>query len=149
MQIEFLGGAMAQRNTIGQLARRAGVNVETVRFYERRGLIQQPPTPTHGFRQYDDTILHRILFIKRAQNLGFTLAEIASLLDLSAEKDCDAVRTSAEEKLQMVRQKLEDLRRVEEALGQVVATCRERTADSPCPLLAALGQEKDELSARL
>ena len=130
-------------NTIGQVAQRAGVNVETVRFYERKGLIEQPPSPSGGgFRTYDDEVIGRILFIKRAQNLGFTLVEIGDLLALSKTGTCEDVRAKAEVKLAEVQEKIRDLQRVKRALNSVISSCDARGELDPCPILAALQGQK-------
>ncbi len=133
--------------TIGKAAQAAGVNVETVRFYERQGLIDRPPAPDNGFRQYDDEIVVRIRFIKRAQGLGFTLAEIQGLLLLSVG-DCDDVRARAEQKLAAVREKIRDLKRVESALNEVLTSCRARRTPAPCPVLHALQQQAASASTK-
>lgn len=126
--------------TISKAAKAAGVNVETIRFYERQGLIERPAEPERGYRQYEDDVVIRIRSIKRAQSLGFTLAEIQSLLSLSAG-DCDDVRTRAERKLASVREKIRDLQRVESALNEVIVSCRGRRTPAPCPVLDALERE--------
>jgi len=126
-------------HTIGQVAHRAAVNVETVRFYERKGLIEQPPSPGNGgFRKYDDDVVSRIQFIKRAQNLGFTLVEIGELLDLSLDGGCDEVRMRAEQKQAEVERKIRDLQRVKRALKKVVRSCAANGRLEPCPVLLAL-----------
>lgn len=111
--------------TIGALARAAGVGVETVRFYERRGLIEQPPRPARGVRRYDAAAADRIRFIRQAQRYGFSLAEIAELLALSRDSDarCVDVRGRAEAKLDEVRDKIAGLARLEGALERLVADC--------------------------
>ncbi len=129
-------------HSIGQVARRADVNVETVRFYERKGLIEQPPAPNDGFRKYGDEVISRIQFIKRAQNLGFTLVEIADLLALSKTGDCDDVRIKAERKLIEVEEKIRDLQRVKRALKDVISSCAVRDELGPCPILTALEGQK-------
>ena len=105
--------------TIGKLADAAGVNVETIRFYERKGLITQPQKPIVGFRQYSSEILHRLHFIKRAQELGFTLDEISSLLKLGDE-DCQEVQALAQQKLVLIRKKIIDLQRLESNLSHLI-----------------------------
>ena len=101
--------------TISQLAKSAGVNVETIRYYERRGLIEQPDRPAEGYRRYPETTLNRIRFIKRAQELGFSLEEITNLLALG-ESHCSEVQELAEGKLVSVRAKINDLCRLERVL---------------------------------
>lgn len=130
-------------NTIGQVAKRAGVNVETVRFYERKGLIKQPASPSGGgFRMYDEEVIDRILFIKRAQNLGFTLVEVGDLLGLSMTGTCEDVRVKAEVKLVEVQEKIRDLQLVKRALNSVISSCDTRGELDPCPILAALQGQK-------
>ena len=139
---------MNGQHTIGQLAKRADVNVETVRFYERKGLIEQPQAPGGGFRKYGDDVVRRIRFIKRAQNLGFTLREIAELLDLSFTGTCDEVRLKAEHKLDEVSQKIRDLQRMKRALKDVIQTCNARADIETCPILAALDPKPRARSSR-
>jgi len=118
--------------TIGQLAKAADVNVETVRYYERRGLIAQPPKPTEGYRTYSRAALARILFIKRAQELGFTLEEIANFLKLG-ESPFLEVQDMAAQKLASVRAKLADLRRLETVLVDMLNQCAEATTNAGYP----------------
>jgi MerR family mercuric resistance operon transcriptional regulator len=123
--------------TIGQLAKAAGVNVETIRYYERQGLIDQPPKPSEGFRRYPESALDRIRFIKRAQELGFSLKEIAHLLVLSTAP-CGEVQALAEEKLAGVQAKMADLQRLEQVLQDLLAQCRTNPDESHCPIIEAL-----------
>lgn len=123
--------------TIGQLAKAAGVHVETIRYYQRRGLIAQPAKPVQGHRSYPQATLARILFIKRAQGLGFTLEEIANLLCLN-DRPCAQVQALAEHKLGSVKEKLADLKRLELALHELLSQCRHNDDDSRCPIIDAL-----------
>ncbi|WP_298135621.1 MerR family DNA-binding protein [Acidiferrobacter sp.] len=127
--------------TIGDLAKAAHVSVETVRFYERRGLIKQPPRPYGGIRRYPGAFVRRIQFIKHAKSLGFTLAEIGDMLALSADdpSTCGEVQRLAEDKLALLREKSEALRFMESVLETLLADCR-RHSDSPChcPILEAV-----------
>ena len=123
--------------TIGRLAKTAAVNIETIRYYERRGIIEQPPTPAQGFRTYPQETLERILFIKRSQELGFTLDEIANLLSLG-DAHCLEVQEMAEGKLASVRDKIADLRRLETVLDNLVTQCRTNPDQSHCPIVEAL-----------
>jgi MerR family mercuric resistance operon transcriptional regulator len=104
----------------GQLAKAADVNVETIRYYERRGLITPPPKSAQGYRTYTKSTLARLLFIKRAQELGFTLEEVDNLLVLG-ESHCSEVQELAEGKLVSVQAKINDLRRLEQVLEDLVA----------------------------
>jgi len=131
--------------TIGKVARLAEVGVETVRFYERKGLIDEPSRRESGYRQYPEETVNRIRFIRCAKELGFTLKEIKELLGLrvhvSSTATCDAVRELAEEKIADVRDKIRILRRMETVLTQLVCDCRDRALTSDCPILEALEQE--------
>ncbi len=126
--------------TIGVLARAAGVNVETIRFYQRKGLIPVPHRPYGGIRRYGDAHLARLAFIKSAQWLGFSLDEVAELLRLEDGTHCDEASELAEAKLQEVRQKLADLTRLETALADLVSACHQHSGDMACPLVASLQQ---------
>ena len=128
---------MNENHTIGQLAKAAEVNVETIRYYERRGLISQPPKPAEGYRTYPQTTLARILFIKRAQELGFTLGEINNLLSLG-ESHCSEVQELAEAKLASVREKINDLHRLEQVLEELVTQCRTNPDNAACPIVESL-----------
>lgn len=122
---------------IGALAKAAGVNVETVRYYERVGLIQQPPTPPSGYREYPASTLGQIRFIKRAQALGFTLGEISQLLEID-EGQCGQVQHMAEDKLEDIRCKMNDLKRLSKALKHLVDQCAVTSKNAPCPIIHAL-----------
>ncbi len=126
--------------TIGQLAEKARVNVETVRYYERRGLIAQPPRRVSGYRQYSWDAVERIYFIKRAQELGFSLKEISELLTLRVDSDttCDDVRDRAEVKITEIEEKIRDLQEMKKALTKLVAACSGRGPTGECPILEAL-----------
>jgi len=123
--------------TISKLAKELGVNVETIRFYERRGLIDQPSKPETGYRHYPDETVQRIRFIKRAQDLGFTLEEITSLLSLN-DRPCGHVQELAEHKLRAVKEKMADLQRLEHALKALLTQCRSNDDDSHCPIIDSL-----------
>ena len=123
--------------TIGNLAANAGVNVETIRYYERRGLIDQPVKPQNGHRRYDKTIHDRILFIKKAQGLGFQLDEIKNLLSL-ASGHCSEIQSLAEAKLDEVQLKVKDLQRLETVLADLVGQCKARVNKADCPIIDAL-----------
>ncbi|MEH6531841.1 MAG: Hg(II)-responsive transcriptional regulator [Photobacterium frigidiphilum] len=119
--------------TIGKLANAAGVNVETIRFYEKKGLLAQPQKPTEGFRQYPSEVLQRLRFIKRAQELGFTLDEIINLLTLG-DGDCLEVQSLAKQKLVLVSKKIADLQRLESNLSHLIDQCSS-TSDLSCPIV--------------
>ncbi len=127
--------------TIGQAADQAGVGIETVRFYERQGLIKQPRKPEGtGVRRYPADLVARIRFVREAQQLGFSLRETAELLALRADPgaDCSEVREQASAKLQDVRQKIERLRQIGAALESLIATCPGRGALQACSIMDAL-----------
>ncbi len=126
--------------TIGQLAQRAGVGVETVRFYEREGLISEPPRRPSGYRDYPLATVTRILFIRRAKELGFTLKEIHELLELRVRprRNCAQVKRSADAKIVDINGKIASLRRMLRALKDLTAACEKRTPTTECPILASL-----------
>lgn len=124
--------------TIGVLAKAAGVNVETIRFYQRKGLMQEPDRPLGGVRRYGETDLVRVRFIKSAQRLGFSLDEVADLLKLEDGSHCTEAREQAERKLVDVRARLADLGRIEGALQGLVKRCSATSGQVQCPLIYAL-----------
>ncbi len=123
--------------TIGHLARIAHVNVETIRYYQRVGLIVEPVKPLQGYRVYDDAILNRIRFIKRAQRLGFSLQEIAELLDLG-EGRCGDVRAHAEKKRAQIQVQIRDLTRLKQTLDQMIDRCMNEGDSALCPMVETL-----------
>ena len=127
--------------TIGAFAAAACVNVETVRYYQRRGLLRQPARPRGGIRRYGPADVARVKFVKAAQHLGFSLDEIGALLQLEDGTHCGQARDLAEHKLDDVREKLAALRRVESVLAGLVGECRHARRTIPCPLIAALQQQ--------
>jgi MerR family transcriptional regulator, copper efflux regulator len=129
--------------TIGRLAERAGVGVETIRFYERRGLIPEPRRTASGYRQYPSGEVSRLRFIRRAQELGFSLAEIRELLSLRLDSasDCSAVRERAERKIETIDAKIRDLRRVKNALAELRDVCAGQGPASECAVLEAMARD--------
>lgn len=126
--------------TIGQVADRADVGVETVRFYERQGLVEEPPRRPSGYRQYPPEAVARIRFIRRAKELGFSLKEIRELLALrlDPQSTCGDVRDRAEEKLAGIRDKIAALERMRAALERLTAACSGAGSVSECPILEAM-----------
>jgi MerR family mercuric resistance operon transcriptional regulator len=124
--------------TISRLASAAGVNVETVRFYQKSGLIDEPARPYSGYRTYGSDDARRIRFIKRAQLLGFTLGEIASLLKLEGSQTCASTRELAARKLAMVEAKLSDLLAMKTALATMVSRCDSEHPGADCPIIQTL-----------
>jgi len=129
---------MAEEMTIGLLARAAEVNVETIRYYQRRGLLEEPPKPARGRRRYSGVVVRRVRFIKRAQLLGFTLEEVRSLLQLEDGQSCRDTRLLAERKLAVIEQRLTDLTRVRQVLTGLIAECTAGKQPRSCPIIATL-----------
>lgn len=129
---------MIEKMTIGRLASAADVNVETIRFYQRSGLIPEPARPHGGYRTYQADDVRRIRFIKRAQLLGFTLDEISGLLKLEGSRTCADTRRLAAAKLAKVEDKLTDLFAIKNALAEMVGRCDSGDRTGGCPLIEAL-----------
>ena len=123
--------------TIGRLAQAAGVNVETVRYYQRIGLVKKPPKPLQGIRYYPPDAVNRIRFIKRAQQLGFSLQEIAQLLELGSGQ-CEDVRHQAEARLTQIESQIKDLQAMRRVLRQLVNDCRRHARPGYCPIVQTL-----------
>ncbi len=126
--------------TIGKVAQRAGVGIETVRFYEREGLLDEPTRTASGYRQFDEDAVKRLLFIRRAKELGFTLSEIKELLSLQLDptSSCADVKAQAQAKIDDVEGKIRTLKRMKRALVKLTNECSGRGATSQCPILDAL-----------
>lgn len=131
-------GRAARNLTIGALATAAGVGVETVRYYQRRGLLPEPARPLGSVRRYGAEEVARIGFIRRAQDLGFTLEEIGSLLQLQDGTDRRSIRRIAGARLAQIRARLADLQRMEAALAHVLADCEHLPGAPECPIVAAI-----------
>jgi len=127
-----------QNLTIGAFAKAAGVNVETIRFYQRKGLLSEPQRPPGGIRRYGQADVERLRFVKTAQSLGFSLDEVAELLRLDDGEHCAEASRLAEHKLKDVRAKLADLVRIESALSQLVQACYVGRGEISCPLIMSL-----------
>ena len=126
--------------TIGQVARNAGVGVETIRFYQRKGLLAQPPRRQSGYRKYPDDAVRRVRFIRRAKELGFSLKEIDELLSLRIDSSttCADVRQRARAKVADIDDKIRVLTDMRSALTLLASRCRGRGPTSECPILEAL-----------
>ena len=135
-----------QSLTIGQVAGLADVGVETIRFYERRGLIEEPPRRPSGYRQYPPEAVSRIRFIRSAKELGFSLEEIKELLALRLDPQttCGDVRDRAEEKLVDIRERIDALDRMRAALERLTAACSGDGSVSECPILEAMEEANTE-----
>jgi MerR family copper efflux transcriptional regulator len=130
--------------TIGQVARKAGFGIETVRFYERNGLIDEPPRKASGYRQYPESVISRLQFIKRAKELGFSLREIKELLSLRVDPTttCSDIRERAEAKIADIEGKIQSLERMKDVLTGLTASCGGVGPVSECPIVEALEREE-------
>lgn len=124
--------------TIGAFAKAAGVTVETIRFYQRKGLLVEPERPYGSVRRYGQTDVARVKFVKSAQRLGFSLDEIGQLLTLEDGTNCEEAAEIAAHRLEDVQSRLNDLSRMETALSTLVKKCRTHHDDISCPLIAVL-----------
>lgn len=129
--------------TIGEVARQAQVAVDTVRYYERNRLLPEAPRRPSGYREYDQDDVKRLRFIRRAKELGFTLAEIRELLALSVDRErgVRGVKDRAQTRLAEVERRIRELEQVRQGLTRLIADCPGRGALDRCPILAALGEE--------
>ena len=129
--------------TIGQVAKEAHVGLETIRFYEREGLIESPPRRSSGYRAYPPETVTRVRFIRTAKDLGFSLKEIGELLSLRVDPigSCAEIRTVAEGKIKDIDERVRSLQRMRRTLRKLVAACDAREPTSECPILESLGKE--------
>jgi len=136
--------ATADSLTIGKLANQGGVKVQTIRYYERRGLLPRPARTLTGYRTYSNETVRRLRFIKQAQMLGFSLREIAELLSLRMHPatTCGDIRRRARDKIATVDQKIEELHRIKNALSKLALACRGKGPTSECPIVEALENER-------
>lgn len=131
---------MSPNLTIGGVAKSAGVNVETIRYYQRLKLLDEPARPLGGVRRYADVTVARVRFIKRAQELGFSLAEIQRLLRLGDPQSCGEARALASEKLALVESRVADLQRLRGVLKALIGRCDQRRGKVACPIIESLAQ---------
>jgi len=124
----------------GQLAASAGVNFQTVRYYERRGLLPEPPRRESGYREYGPDSVQALRFIKRAQQLGFTLNEVEQLLHLASggPESCDAARSLANRRIADLDQRIADLEAMRDSLARLTETCERLHSERECPLLRSM-----------
>ena len=127
--------------TIGKLAETAGVNVETIRYYQRRGLLDEPDKPQSGYRRYPADTPKRLRFIKRAQALGFTLTEVGGLLTLDESHACAETRGLATRKLALMEQKIADLTAMRKVLRSLLQQCDAGDDNAACPIIDVLARE--------
>jgi Hg(II)-responsive transcriptional regulator len=130
--------------TIGVLAKRAGVAIDTVRYYERRGLLAPATRLASGYRQYGAAELQRLRFIRRAKGLGFSLEDIRELATLSDGRDVAKVKRAAELKLADINTRVAELKRIQRGLKRLIADCPGHGSAEACPILNALSQEADQ-----
>lgn len=131
---------------MGELAERSGVGIETVRYYERIGLMPEPPRRESGYREYSPEAVVRLRFIRRAKELGFTLRQIEQLLSIALDGDvnCHEVREHAQTKLHEVDRKIADLRRIRDSLARLVDACNGGGSENVCPVVEALNGDNNE-----
>jgi MerR family transcriptional regulator, mercuric resistance operon regulatory protein len=129
--------------TIGRVAAAAGVNVETIRYYQRRGLLEEPKKPPGEYRNYPTEMVKRIRSIKRAQALGFTLEDVAGLLQLNNTDACAKTRDLAAQKVASIEQKLFQLQTIRDALAKLVHQCDKKLKGNPCPIIQILELDAD------
>lgn len=139
----------AKNLSIGTFAKVAGVNVETVRFYQRKGLLPEPERPYGSINRYGEADLKRLNFIRTSQRLGFSLTEIGELLRLDDGAHCEEVSQLAERKLRDVREKLAGLKRMEATLAELVDACHAQTGEISCPLIKTLHEDVDRVGSVL
>ena len=124
--------------TIGRAAKAAGVKIDTIRYYQRIGLITEPVLPQGGQRKYGEEVVRRVKFIKRAQTLGFTLDETSSLLSFEEAKNCCETKELAEHKIKEIDGRIADLRRMKKTLGDLSMRCENGVEAGPCPIIDSL-----------
>jgi len=132
--------AMVDTLTVGQVSSASGVHVETIRYYQGLGIVRAPKRPGAGFRRYGQADVARLRFIKRAQQLGFTLDEVKNLLQLEDGQSCRETRLLAENKLAMIEQRLADLNRMRRLLKQLIGECASGKRPRACPIIATLAR---------
>ncbi|MGH8032004.1 MAG: Hg(II)-responsive transcriptional regulator [Luteimonas sp.] len=132
---------MTEELTIGRVAKLAAVNVETVRYYQRRGLLDEPLKPVGACRRYPAAAAKRIRFIKRAQALGFTLEEVADLLRLEETHACAETRKLAVHKVAVIERKMTNLAAMREALDGLIGQCDAGQTDGACPIIQSLARD--------
>lgn len=130
--------------TIGKLAQQGRVNIQTIRYYERRGLIPKPNRSSSGYRLYDEVAVRRLGFVRKAQLLGFSLHEIDDLLSLRMRPGvtCADIRKRARQKIATVEEKIAELTRIRSALAKLATACRGKGPTSECPILEALDADQ-------
>lgn len=134
---------------IGEVAKRSNVGIETIRYYERQGLLAEPARRPSGYRQYDESVVSRLQFIRNAKELGFTLAEIRELLGLwfDVKTKCVHVRQRSEQKISDIDDKIRSLQKMKRSLKKIISQCENRDAVDECPLWLGLDKPQKHNSA--
>ncbi len=125
--------------TIHAAARKAGIGIETIRYYQRIGLIEKPEKPLSGYRVYSEDLIAKLLFIQRAKELGFSLTEISTLLGLG-DGSCAEIKELAAHKLAIVNNKLHDLQAIANTLENLIQSCESSSSDHGCPIITAISK---------
>lgn len=135
---------MMQSLTIGQVAKQTGISHDTIRLYERYGLIDEPPRSPNGYRQYSLDAIERLTFILRSKKMGFTLKEIQELLSIhqSSKQSCNDVKQHAQEKLTQVYDKINELKNLERTLKQLILACEKHKPNDLCPIFTSLKRSR-------
>jgi MerR family mercuric resistance operon transcriptional regulator len=138
-------GSQAMALKIGEVAERGGVNLQTIRYYEREKLLPEPPRRPSGYRMFPEQTVHRVRFIKRAQELGFSLAEIRDLLSIQIDpkKECSDVKRLAKAKMADIDEKIRTLEAMKRVLGGLTKLCPGRGPSSECPILESIDVKEE------
>lgn len=141
---DYLGVFFMKELKIGEVAKLTGIGIETIRFYERTGLLDEPDRRPSGYRQYDQSVIARLQFIRRSKELGFTLSEISELLGLwfDTETKCCDVRQKAQQKIEEIEEKVKTLNSMKRSLKKLIEQCQQRGSLDDCPLLEGLGEQQ-------
>jgi MerR family mercuric resistance operon transcriptional regulator len=137
---------VAKSRTIGKLAAEVGVSVETVRFYERSGVLQQPADPEHGWRKYGEDALVTLRYVREARRLGLTVADIGHLRVLTSGPQpdfCQGVRDTVEARIRIIGERINELERLRQGLSEWLGACRARSPDMTCPTYETLRQSRE------
>ena len=131
---------------IGEVAKRAEIGIETIRYYERQGLLAEPQRRPSGYRQYDESVVHRLQFIRRTKDLGFTLAEIKDLLDLRFDTTtrCEHIQHRAGLKIADIEEKIRSLQKMKRSLKKIISGCEGKDSIKDCPLLEGIEEPHHE-----
>ncbi len=135
---------------IGEVAKQSGLSVETIRYYEKEGLLEKPRRKESGYRQYNHDVIARLSFIQQAKELGFSLKEIGELLSIKSDKNnvCDDVKQLAQQKLVNIESKIKLLQRMKRSLKKLVNVCPSKAPVSDCPILEALSVQSKSCAGR-